>query len=215
MTNGSAPIVPLGDDRADEAVALIGRAFQDDPWAVFSCADPDVRALWLPWCFWPDVWQGRLSGVLLGTAGRLEGVAAAVGPGGGGFSVDDDAQFGHVPGRAALGAETWDRIMVGARAAYRPAYAVLERAVPEPHWYLDTLAVEPTRHGQGLGSHLLQAVHAHTDADGLPITILTFQPKNLPLYRRHGYVVICGEEAPAGRPPWWGMRRPPGVVEGG
>jgi len=59
----------------------------------------------------------------------------------------------------------------------------------------------------------VQAVHAHSDADGLPITVFTFQPKNLPLYRRHGYVVICGEAAPVGLPPWWGLRRNPGAGE--
>jgi len=213
MTNESAPIVPLGDDRVNEAVALIGRAFQDDPWAIFSCADSDERAQWLPWGFWPDVWMGCLHGVLLGTTGRLEGVAAAVGPDGGGFSRDDDAQYGYARCRAVLGAETWDPIMDRARAAFRPGYAVLEQEVPEPHWYLDTLAVEPARHGQGIGSRLLQAVHAHSDADGLPITVFTFQPKNLPLYRRHGYVVICGEAAPVGLPPWWGLRRNPGAGE--
>src|SRR5262249_53699489 len=123
--------------------------------------------------------------------------------------------FGYEASRVAFGAERWDPIMARARAAFRPGYAVLQQAVPEPHWYLDTIAVEPTRHGQGIGSRLLQALHARTDADGLPVTVFTFQPKNLPFYRRHGYEVVCGEEAPVGLPPWWGLRRNPGAEAGG
>jgi GNAT superfamily N-acetyltransferase len=215
VSDGSASIVPLRDDRADEVAALMGRAFQDDPWAVFSCPDPDERARWLPWVFRPTPWQACLCGVLLGTAGRLDGVVAAVSPSGGEFTADQLDQFGYGAGRAALGAETWDRIMAGARAAYRPLDAALKQAVTEPHWYLDTLAVDPARQGHGIGSRLLAAVHARADADGVPVVLATFQPKTLTLYRRHGYVMIGGEEAPAGRPSWWGLRRNPRGVEGG
>ncbi len=211
MTDGSVPVVPLGEDRADEAAALIARAFQDDPWAVHSCPDPGERARWLSWVFRPNAWQGCLFGELLGTAGRLDGVAAAIGPDEGAPTDEQLARFGYERGREVVGVETWDRIMAAAREAYRPADAVLRRAVPEPHWYLDVLAVEPARQGSGIGSHLLRAVHARVDDDGIPVVLLTYQPKSLALYRRHRYVVVCGEEAPASRPQWWGLRRNPGA----
>jgi hypothetical protein len=87
------------------------------------------------------------------------------------------------------------------RAPLRPATKVTLRAMA---------TVKELQENPLLGEF---RIHAHSDADGLPITVFTFQPKNLPLYRRHGYVVICGEAAPVGLPPWWGLRRNPGAGE--
>ena len=202
-------VVPLGEDRADEAAALMARAFKDDPWAVHSCPDPGERTRWLPWVFRPNAWQGCLFGELRGTAGRLDGVAAAVSPTGGEFTEEDLARFAYGHGREAIGAEAWDRIMAPARAAYRPAAAVLHQAVPEPHWYLDVIAVEADQQGRGIGSALLEAIHARVDAGNVPILLLTYQPKSLSLYRRHGYRIVCEGTAPGCGPRWWGMRRDP------
>jgi ribosomal protein S18 acetylase RimI-like enzyme len=82
--------------------------------------------------------------------------------------------------------------------------------VPEPHWYLDVIAVEPARQGRGIGGTLLRAVSARADADGTPVVLLNYQPTNLPLYQRNGYEVVCHGAAPGSGLPWWGMRRDPG-----
>jgi GNAT superfamily N-acetyltransferase len=94
--------------------------------------------------------------------------------------------------------------------AFEPADAALHRAVPEPHWYLDVIAVTPPAQGRGIGGALLRAVHARADADGMPIVLLTYQPTNLQFYRRHGYAVVCEGAAPENGPQWWGLRRDPG-----
>jgi hypothetical protein len=76
-------IVPLGEERGDEVTALMGRAFQSDQLFVRACPDPSERARWLPWVFRRSTWKGLLFGQILGTAGRLDGVVATIGPGGG------------------------------------------------------------------------------------------------------------------------------------
>jgi ribosomal protein S18 acetylase RimI-like enzyme len=81
--------------------------------------------------------------------------------------------------------------------------------VPEPHWYLDVIAVEPDQQGRGIGSALLEAIHARVDAGEVPILLLTYQPKFLSLYRRHGYRIVREGTAPGCGPRWWGMRRDP------
>jgi GNAT superfamily N-acetyltransferase len=211
MINRAVDVVPLGEDRGDEVAALMARAFQDDPLFVFCCPDPGKRARWLPWvCRW-SAWLGYLFGQTLGTAGRLDGVAATVGPAGGEFTDEQIARFGYQGGRGAVGTAVWDRSMAALNAALEPAHAALRRAVPEPHWLLDVLAVEPVRQGLGIGSALLQAVGARADADGVPAALFTFQPKDLAFYRHHGYAVVREELAPASGPPWWGLRRDPGA----
>lgn len=141
--------------------------------------------------------------------GRLDGVVATIGPGGGEFSEADLARFDYGRGREAVGAEVWDRAIERVNAVFEPADAALHRAVPEPHWYLDVIAVDPSRQGRGIGSGLLRAVNARADADRAPVVLLTFQLRNLGLYERHGYAVVCQGMAPTGGPQWWGLRRNP------
>eukprot|EP01041_Mallomonas_annulata_P030478 gene30478-52615_t len=56
----------------------------------------------------------------------------------------------------------------------------------EPHWYLSMIGVDPSHHGQGLGSALLKAGLQRCDADGLPAYLESSNPKNVPLYERFG-----------------------------
>lgn len=204
-------ITPLGENRGDEAASLVARAFQDDPLFVYGCPDPRQRARWLPWLFRWSAWKGLLFGQLLGTVGRLDGVAAVVAPSAGDFSEEQLARFGYARGRDAVSPAVWDQAVARINAAFAPADAALHDTVPEPHWYLDALAVDPARQGQGIGSRLLRAVHERADAAGLPTVLLTFQPTNLPFYERHGHAVVCQGRGPASGPEWWGLRREPGA----
>jgi ribosomal protein S18 acetylase RimI-like enzyme len=203
-------VVSLGENRGDDVAALMGRAFQSDPLFALACPDPSERARWLPWLFRWSTWKGLLFGQVLGTAGRLDGVVATIGPGGGEFTEEQLARFGYGQGREAVGAAVWDRSVAVVNDAFEPADAALHRAVPEPHWYLDVIAVDPAAQGRGIGRTLLRAVSARADADGMPVVLLTYQPANLPLYQRHDYEVVCQGTAPGSGLPWWGMRRDPG-----
>ena len=204
-------VVPLGVDQGDEVAALMGRAFQHDPLFAHACPDPSERARWLPWLFRWSTWKGFFFGQVRGTTGRLDGVAAMIGPGGGDFTQEQLASFGYERGREAVGAAVWDRSIAVINAAFEPADAALHRAVPEPHWYLDVIAVDPARQGRGIGGALLRAVSARADADRAPVVLLTFQPASLPLYERNGYVIVCDGIVPGSELPWWGMRRDPGT----
>lgn len=81
--------------------------------------------------------------------------------------------------------------------------------MPGPHWYLLALAVAPDRQGQGLGTALMRPYLDRCDRDGLPAYLETSQPRNLPLYERHGFRVV--DDVTMGKPPFptWLMRRDP------
>lgn len=84
----------------------------------------------------------------------------------------------------------------------------MDRCHPEaPHWYLPLIGVDPSRQGQGLGSALLKAGLARCDQDGLPAYLESSNPKNVPLYERHGFEVI-GLIQPGDYPPLVPMLRP-------
>ena len=76
----------------------------------------------------------------------------------------------------------------------------------EPHWYLSMIGVDPARQGQGLGSAVLKAGLARCDADGVAAYLESSNPKNIPLYERHGFEVM-GVIQPGEFPPIYPMLR--------
>lgn len=69
----------------------------------------------------------------------------------------------------------------------------------EPHWYLPMIGIDPVQQGRGLGSALLKHALALVDRDGATAYLESSNPKNVPLYERHGFEVIG--EVQAGNSP--------------
>jgi GNAT superfamily N-acetyltransferase len=84
-----------------------------------------------------------------------------------------------------------------------------ERDVPEPHWYLFILGVDPPRQGQGLGSSIIHRGLGRADAEGLPCYLETMKARNVPFYQKHGFEVVVDEIVPNGGPRLWTMKRQP------
>jgi ribosomal protein S18 acetylase RimI-like enzyme len=77
----------------------------------------------------------------------------------------------------------------------------------EPHWHLVMLGVDPACQGRGLGSVLLRADLERCDEAGAPAFLENSNPRNTPLYVRHGFEVI-GTVQPDDFPPLQAMVRP-------
>jgi GNAT superfamily N-acetyltransferase len=60
----------------------------------------------------------------------------------------------------------------------------------EPCWYLPLIGVDPTSQGRGVGSALLRHALAECDRDGAPAYLESSNPRNVPLYQRHGFEII-------------------------
>lgn len=59
----------------------------------------------------------------------------------------------------------------------------------EPHWYLPLIGIDPKHQGKGLGGALLAHATDICDRDGVPAYLESSNPKNIPLYQRHGFEV--------------------------
>ncbi len=59
-----------------------------------------------------------------------------------------------------------------------------------PHWYLPLMGVDPVRQGQGFGSALMKHALVPVDTDRLPAYLESTNPKNVPLYQRHGFELL-------------------------
>ncbi|MDQ3665151.1 MAG: GNAT family N-acetyltransferase [Acidobacteriota bacterium] len=60
----------------------------------------------------------------------------------------------------------------------------------EPHWYLPLIGVDPSQQGNGIGSALMKHALIPCDRDGTIAYLESSNPKNISLYKRHGFEVI-------------------------
>ena len=65
----------------------------------------------------------------------------------------------------------------------------------EPHWFLPLLGVDPAHQNQGVGSALLKYVTDRCDRDGALAYLDSSNPRNIPLYQRHGFEIIGRAQA--------------------
>ena len=84
-----------------------------------------------------------------------------------------------------------------------------DRDVPEPHWYLMVLGVDPPRQGQGVGGALMQPIlvaRRRRQAAVLPRDAESRSTCHF--YQRHGFEVIVEDDIPGNGPHYWTMKRP-------
>ena len=67
----------------------------------------------------------------------------------------------------------------------------MERYHPkEPLWYLPLIGVDPARQGRGVGSALMRYALALCDRDKRSAYLESTNPRNVPLYQRHGFELL-------------------------
>jgi GNAT superfamily N-acetyltransferase len=91
-------------------------------------------------------------------------------------------------------------------------FAILEQMSryhpEEPHWYLALMGVDAAQQGQGFGAMLLQHALASCDGDWTPAYLESTNPKNIPLYQRHGFELLGTIQAGSTPPMFPMLRRP-------
>jgi GNAT superfamily N-acetyltransferase len=66
-------------------------------------------------------------------------------------------------------------------ATYHPA---------EPYWYLPLIGVDPAHQGKGHGNALMAYALERCDRDKVPAYLESSNPRNIPLYQRHGFEAL-------------------------
>jgi ribosomal protein S18 acetylase RimI-like enzyme len=112
------------------------------------------------------------------------------------------------PDEDALVAHMNNSILEPSREAVFAVFEQMEESHPdESHWYLPVLAVDPAQQNNGYGSRLLEYANKMFDKERIPAYLESSNPRNISLYKRHGYEVIT--EIPAGDSPVTPMVRQP------
>jgi ribosomal protein S18 acetylase RimI-like enzyme len=77
----------------------------------------------------------------------------------------------------------------------------------EPHWYLPLIGVDPAHQGKGIGNALMKFALERCDQDGAPAYLESTSPRNVSLYRSHGFEAL-GTILVGSSPPMTPMLRP-------
>lgn len=176
LTRSDAPIRTATTSDEDRAFAVLALAFASDP--VSRWAWRDQHTYLTNFAAFARAFGGRaFAEGAAHVVGDFDGVALWLPPG-----VEPDA-------------EAMIALLVGTvpEAAQAEMFTVLEQMDKyhphEPHWYLPMIGVDPIQQGRGFGSVLLQHALAVCDRDGMPAYLESSNPKNVPLYQRHGFEV--------------------------
>ena len=217
----SLEIVRMAPGLERQASESLARAFFVDPLIVYYVPDEDMRRRALP-VFMRVMLRYTLAHGEVWTTPGLDGLACWLPPG-----RTELSNWGLA--RAALGVvplrvgwlflrQSW-----GDGSSPLPVRQLLERVsrvegrfdqihreiAPGPHWYLMTLAVEPARQGQGIGSRLIAPMLERARAANLPCYLETMTELDVAFYRKNGFQVAHQETIQPGDLASWALVRWP------
>jgi GNAT superfamily N-acetyltransferase len=178
----------------------LARAFDGDPPMRWFLSDPDTRIARARRLFEVMLRRVHIGRDYCYTTDGVVGGALWVPPGTWKLGVVD--QVALLPGMM--------RVFGRGLARAQRGLTVMESGHPTtPHYYLDSLGVEPEWQGRGLGSALMWPVLQRCDIERMPAYLNAGSARSRDLYLRHGFEVTEKFELPDGGPPLWRMWREP------
>jgi len=194
--------------RADlqPAVAVMARAFHDDPAIAWIFPDEAMRRRRLP-LFFASALRGHMrqgNTEVMVTGEQVLGCAVWLAPG-----------TWRPPLRRQLVALPSAILRLRSRLAVAiTTYGALFAVHPErPHWYLSGIGTDPPVQGTGIGGEMMRSRLARCDVAGQPAYLESSKESNVPFYERHGFRVTRELTIPGGGPTFWLMWREPQEVQ--
>ena len=160
----------------DAVNAILTLAFSGDPASRWTWPDPKAYLEAFPHfaAAFGGAAFGKGSALRVGSAGAALWLPPGTGP--------DEAALNALMQRTADPATAVDGPkLMQQMASYHPR---------EPHWYLPLLGVDPAQQNRGVGGALLQYVTDRCDRDGVLAYLDSSNPRNIPLYERHGFEIV-------------------------
>jgi GNAT superfamily N-acetyltransferase len=196
-------IAILGPTQMDRATIAMARAFSPDPMFTWIFPDPEQRARSLRRTLRVPLEFGRRYGRVTHSH---DGMAVAIWlPPGLTMTVGRMVRSGFLAAPFQVGFRPFARFMGALEIMER----IHKKHVPEPHWCLAIVAVDPELQGRGLGSALVKEGLMQADQVNSPSYLETSDTRNLAFYERQGFVVVETATLGDGGPPAWAMRREP------
>jgi ribosomal protein S18 acetylase RimI-like enzyme len=170
-------VAAISASELDQAVATICLAFSSDPAARWTYPDAYAYVSYFPRIV--RAFGGRA--FEYGTGHEVSGFRGVA------LWLRPDVH----PDQEALGAIMQESLVAD---CFEEVSGVFERMAAyhpdEPHWYLAMIGVDPAHQGRGYGSALLRHTLLQCDKDHVAAYLESSNPANVPLYERHGFVVL-------------------------
>jgi GNAT superfamily N-acetyltransferase len=194
MSQESVAITQATPDRLPALASVLGRAFMVEPmmrWPLGESDDVEGRLIRA----FESFMENPIRLGMVWEAGAAKGAMIWI-------PVDqiDAVDDGNLAMRSVYERED------GARRFDRFWDWVGSKHPDEPLALVDSVAVEPAAQGRGIGSALIRSGLDRARAAGHGVWIETGNPRNVPLYARHGFRVVEDADAPGGGPHIWFMR---------
>jgi len=188
-------ITRAAPERLQTLAGVLGRAFIDEAmiqWPMGGGAS--VEQITTLFAF---LYEGAIEQGFVHEAGDGEGVAVWVPPGGGAVLLEADV----------AAKDRYGPLVPDGGDRYESLWSwVAERLPDDPLWYLDAIAVDPSRQGAGVGGALVRHGLSLAERDGVGAFLETSVERNVTYYERFGFRVIDEGDAPGGGPHIWFMR---------
>jgi len=170
-------VAAITPSEVEQAVAVISLAFSSDPAARWTYPDPYQFLTHFPKivrAFGGKAFEQGTGHQVSGFRGAALWLPPGVHP--------DQEALGAVM-QESVGADRLEQVsaVFEQMAGYHPS---------EPHWYLPMIGVDPANQGKGYGSALLRHALLQCDRDHVAAYLESSNPANVPLYERHGFVVL-------------------------
>jgi ribosomal protein S18 acetylase RimI-like enzyme len=197
-------VVPFATPQRDQLSEALARAFFDDPLTMWVVPGDNKRRATLPWFFAVATKIAAPFGHTF-TTPAVEGGALWLPPGKAILGMGQMIGAGMLAAPFKFGLSSFMRFM----NLMNHMEHLHKRDVPQDHWYLMVLGVDPPRQGQGLGGALIAPILERADREGLPCYLETMKEINVTFYRKHGFEVVVDDVIPKGGPRYWTMLRQP------
>ncbi len=204
MTTTSTEPVRLQRDQISEAGTVLARAFHTNPGMVWMLPDERSRPRKLAWFMRAAAKIGDKSGEVYTTPAGVDGAAIWLPPGKTTLSLGQLMSAGVLAGPLHWGIRPFLKFM----NVLNRFEHLHKEAMPDDHWYLMVIGVDPPRQGQGIGSALIAPVLRKADAARLPCYLETDKPEDVVFYEKHGFTVVVKDQFAKDGPPFWTMKRP-------
>jgi ribosomal protein S18 acetylase RimI-like enzyme len=159
------------------AIAVVVLAFSADPAARWAWSDPDQYLAHFPRfvkLFGGNAFANESAYYADGYAGAALWLPPGVHP-------DEDALITLLQRTGSAGVQKDGAAVFEQMGRYHPR---------EPHWYLPFIGVDPCHQGKGYGAALMQHSMIPCDRDHTLAYLESSNPKNVPLYERHGFELL-------------------------
>jgi len=198
-------ITLLQKSQVDQSVRVLTDIFADDVMWQGILPDAAERNRVMP-MLWRGVVAYCLRYGIVNTTPDVQGIAAWARPGYAHPTLWKQIRTGFLLSRSVLlmskeSRNRFIRIMKQIDVLHR-------QLMPQPHWYLWALGVDPIHQGQGIGGSLLEPTLARAQESGAPCYLETQTKGNVDFYRKQGFVLLHEAEFPEVSLHLWFMHKP-------